>query len=151
MVEKDKNSIFGEYKISTEMKIVTYNILHGGDSNLEQALDCMKQMNVDMGIMTETKLQGFHTELYEGYQVVATWAKSRSQGGVALFYRRQSKLFHVEGTRKFGPNVIQQHWYPEGRNGGLWELIFHPVRKMGALWNTSQRRRLMDRLTYHSY
>jgi len=94
------------------MNICTYNILaaegRGSDgcNRLEQVMRCMRLMNIDLGILTETKLvQGCHTVSAEGYDIVASAAKSKHQGGVALFYRK-SKNFHVEGTRTFGPNVI---------------------------------------------
>jgi exonuclease III len=66
----------------------------------------MNQMNVDIGILTETKLtNGIHTRQLSGYQVYATLARSHSQGGVALFFR-DSPQWQVESIRLFGPNVI---------------------------------------------
>ena len=51
-------------------------------------------------------MQGYHTTWCEGYDIVATKAKSKHQGSVALCYRKLD-YFHVEGTRTFGPNVIR--------------------------------------------
>ena len=67
----------------------------------------MRMMNMDFGVLTETKLtNGIHTKKAEGYEIIATNAVSKHQGGVALFYRR-SKQWHIEGTKTFGPNVIR--------------------------------------------
>lgn len=40
-----------------------------------------------------------------GYTLSATEAKNTHQGGVALFYRKAAN-WHVEGVKRFGPNVI---------------------------------------------
>jgi exonuclease III len=90
------------------MNICSYNIMHGGNSRLNQALRCMRLMGMDLGVLTETKLvDGTYTREAEGYEVVATEAKSNHQGGVALFYRKTSENWVIEGTRPFGPNVIR--------------------------------------------
>jgi exonuclease III len=106
MVETVKKSMDKDHSIYSGMNICTYNIVAGGANRLEQAMRCMRTMNIDIGLITETKLQGYHTTLCEGYDIVATKAKSKHQGGVALCYRK-SDYFHVEGTRTFGPNVIR--------------------------------------------
>jgi exonuclease III len=90
------------------MNICSYNIMHGGNSRLNQALRCMRLMGIDLGVFTETKLvDGTYTREAEGYEVVATEAKSNHQGGVALFYRKTAENWVIEGTRPFGPNVIR--------------------------------------------
>jgi len=78
----------------------------------------MREMNVDLGILTETKL--YHTKYSnkscEGYLVKAI-VTERMKGGVALFYKRDSKGWSVESTKFFGPNIIRatlvsghKHW-----------------------------------------
>jgi exonuclease III len=90
------------------MNICSYNIMHGGNNRMNQALRSMRQMNMDMGIFTETKLtNGRYTREAEGYEVIATEAKSNHQGGVAIFYRTKGKSWVIEGTRCYGPNVIK--------------------------------------------
>jgi exonuclease III len=70
------------------------------------ALRAMNQMNVDIGILMETKLtDGIHTRQSSGYHVYTTSARSHSQGGMALFFRN-SALWQVESIRRFGPNII---------------------------------------------
>ena len=100
-------SLEGEDRIP--ISIVTYNIRSGRSGGLELALRAMKQMNVDFGILTETKLtDGIHTRSFEGYTVVATKALSPHQGGVAIFFR-ESNYWQVESVKKYGPNVISCH------------------------------------------
>jgi exonuclease III len=91
-----------------ETNICTYNIIAGGGNRLKQAMRTMEIMHIDIGILTESKLQeGKHTTRCNGYEIIANDAKSKYQGGVALFYRQNTKTFHVEITKLFGPNVIQ--------------------------------------------
>jgi len=86
--------------------IATYNICSGRAGRLELALRAADQMNLDLGILTETKLtDGVYTRNSSGYQVTATDAPSAHQGGVALFYR-DSEYWQVESVVKHGPNVI---------------------------------------------
>lgn len=86
--------------------IATYNICSGRKGRLELALRAAAQMNLDLGILTETKLtDGIYTRNSSGYQVVATDAPSKHQGGIALFYR-ESEYWQVESLVKHGPNVI---------------------------------------------
>lgn len=76
------------------------------NSRLETALRAMHQMNIDLGILTETKLNhGMHTRFSSDYHVRATTARSRHQGGIALFYR-DSPYWQVESVSNHGPNVI---------------------------------------------
>ena len=103
----------GDHKEYSELNICTYNIVAGGNHRIEQVMRCMELMNIDLGIITETKLQGKKafrfkgkTKGHKGYTVVPTEAKSKYQGGVALFYT-ESPYFTIEGTKTFGPNVIR--------------------------------------------
>jgi len=74
---------------------------------LNMALRAMDQMNMDFGLFVETKLtHDKYTKDCCGYTVYATKAKSSFQGGVALFYRSESKLWSIEGLCSHGPNVL---------------------------------------------
>lgn len=85
---------------------------------MNMVLRTMDYMHVDVGILTETKLtHEMYTKDCCDYLVLATKAASSHQGGVALFYRKQSDRFAVEGIRTHGPNVISctlvmgyRHW-----------------------------------------
>lgn len=88
-------------------RFCTYNIRHGGNSRMALALKCMSRMNIDFGILTETKLtRDTYAKHAYGYDLIATEAKSKHQGGVALFFRK-SPHYIMEGVRKYGHNVIR--------------------------------------------
>ena len=88
------------------IRLATYNIRSGRAGRLEIALRAMKQMNVDLGILTEAKLtDGIYTRYSSGYNVYATSARNHSQGGIALFYR-DSPYWQVESIKRYGPNVL---------------------------------------------
>ncbi len=90
-----------------KLSLCTFNIVAGSNARLEAALRMMRLMNMDIGVLTETKLvDGYHTRKTEGYDIITTEAKNHHQGGVALFYR-ESDEWHVKGTRSYGPNVIR--------------------------------------------
>lgn len=90
------------------LKLITYNIQSGRNGRLETALRALNSLNVDIGILTEAKLtKGRHTRYSYGYQVVATQARSASQGGVALVFRDSpTQGWQVESIRRYGPNVL---------------------------------------------
>ena len=57
--------------------------------------------------LTETRItSGIYPHDCCGYHIEASRAKSSSQGGVALFYRSDSRQWSIEGIRSHGPNVI---------------------------------------------
>lgn len=62
-------------------------------------------MNMDIAILTETKLPMYHTTNCEGYNITVSEAVSNSKGGVALCVQR-SRYFIVKGTKTHGNNVI---------------------------------------------
>jgi len=78
----------------------------------------MRLMNVDIGILTETKFSNDkYTKYAEGYTVIGTKTNGR-QGGVALIYRDRMDGWVLESTTQFGPNVIRatlvsgrKRWY----------------------------------------
>ena len=119
-----------------ELKLATLNIIDGRTNRLNAALRCMQQMNVDVGLLTETK---FHNDMFtkgaEGYTVTGTITEGNA-GGVALIHRTQ-KGWGLESTRTFGPNVIrttlvsgQRRWHiigvyipPSEENGETLDLL----------------------------
>ncbi len=63
-------------------------------------------MDVDFGILMETKITGgIYIQFLSNYSVFASDAISVRQGGIALFWR-SNKLYEIEETRVWGPNVI---------------------------------------------
>lgn len=89
------------------IRFITYNIRNAGGNNLNMVLRALNQMHIDFGILTETHLDHeMYTKFCCGYNVLSTKATSRFQGGVALFWRRSSRNWTIEGVKTFGPNVI---------------------------------------------
>jgi hypothetical protein len=65
------------------IKIGTFNMMSGANSRLALAMKAMRSMNVDIGILTETKLtDDFHPMKSNGYDIITTQATSRQQGGL---------------------------------------------------------------------
>ena len=88
------------------IKICTYNIMHGGGSRFTLALKALLHMNIDVAVLTETKLaEDTYTKGAYGYTVYATDNQHAKQGGVALIIKDSNK-FTIKGVKKFGINVI---------------------------------------------
>ncbi len=91
---------------SGSFTVVSYNIRNGHNGELESALQAMKQMGVDCGVLLETKLtKGVYTRLSSGYNAQSTHAPSKWQGGISLFWRT-SRTYEIEEVEMRGPNVL---------------------------------------------
>jgi hypothetical protein len=96
----------GEDDDIESIRIGTYNIRNGRAGNLEGSLRVMNKINMDIVLLTKTKLTNDqHTKRAFGYDVVAMKARSKAQGGVALIYR-ESEYWKVESVKRFGSDVI---------------------------------------------
>ena len=77
------------------------------NGGLESTLRGVSQVNMEMGIFQDTKLNnGVYTCNSDGSSVVATDAPSLHCGGVAIFYR-PSLRFAAKAVHQFGPNVVR--------------------------------------------
>jgi hypothetical protein len=84
----------------------SYNIQSGCKGGLESALQAMKLMGVNFGILFETKLtKGVYMCWSSGYHVQATHAPSAWQGGISFFWRA-SDLYEVKEVEMQGPNML---------------------------------------------
>jgi hypothetical protein len=91
---------------SGSFTVALYNIRSSRNGGLESALQAMKQMGIDCGVLLETKLtEGVYTRWSSGYNVQSTHAPSRWQGGISLFWRA-SETYEVEEVELHGPNVL---------------------------------------------
>jgi hypothetical protein len=87
-------------KERVNLRICTYNIIHGGNSSMALAMKTMKQMNIHMGIITETKLKdGMFTQSAHGYTIIATEGQNNHQGGITLSYQTENNQFIIERTK----------------------------------------------------
>ena len=86
--------------------LASYNIRSARSGNLESFFRALDQMNVDFGLLCETKLSvDRFTKFSSGYRVFASKASNPHRGGVALVYR-QSPYWQIESECVHGPNVI---------------------------------------------
>lgn len=101
--EVDKEKTEGKQR---RIKVATYNIKNGRNGRVESVLRALDQMNLDLALITETKLtDDKYTKLSSGYLVFATTAASPHQGGIALVHR-QGENWQVESEKCHGPNTI---------------------------------------------
>ena len=56
----------------------TLNIVGGRNNRLEMTCKELEQTGVDIALLTETKLRGYHTILLYGYDIAATKAAKRN-------------------------------------------------------------------------
>ncbi len=69
---------------SGSIAIAIYNIHNGQNGGLESALRGMDGMDINLGILLETKvMDGIYAWHLSGYSVVASNAHSANQGGIA--------------------------------------------------------------------
>jgi hypothetical protein len=72
----------GEDDDIASIRIGTYTIRNGRARSLEGGLRAMNKMNMDIVLLTETKLTNDqHTKKAFGYDLVATKASSKAKGG----------------------------------------------------------------------
>ena len=88
--------------------------MDGRGSRLQLACKVLQQLNIDIAILIEAKLNGRHTISSYGYDIMATKITHQSQGGVVIASRR-SKDWHLEGGEKFGSNVMKTTLVHDGR------------------------------------
>ena len=107
------NSVRTSSTVSAENKpkfsgitISTWNIVDGRSNRLELACNRLHRHNIDIALLTETKLNGKHTANAYGYSIVSTKCSNPHQGGVTLAYR-PSQFWHIESPVTFGDNVLR--------------------------------------------
>ena len=147
-ITQEIGDITVEKEVCGKLKVATLNIQDGRNNRLNAALRCMKQMNIDMGILTETKFSNDkYTKAAEGYTVVGTITDG-NKGGVALFYRDGADGWTLESIKSFGANVIratlvsgQKRWYiigayipPSEEDGGTLDAIAAAGESTNQRW-----------------
>ena len=123
--------------LSIDMRVGTLNVLSAREGNLEGCCRGLATMNIDVAVLTETKL---HNESYAkeafGYEVLASKAVSASQGGVALAIRKdRGKHWDVEDYKVYGPNVIACSWFSGTYRRRLIGVYIPPSEYDGATLN----------------
>jgi hypothetical protein len=91
---------------SGSIVVASWNICNGCNGGLESALTAMEAMDVNLGILMETKVTGgIYTQNLSGYSVITSDAPSAHQGGIAIFWQA-NKTYKVKDWRICGPNVL---------------------------------------------
>ena len=89
------------------LRIGTLNVRSCQGGNLEATLKNLQKMQVDVAVLTETKLTNDkHTVFHDGYSVCASKARRSLQGGVALIFTRSDPRFDMTLFRCWGPDVV---------------------------------------------
>ena len=119
------------------MRVGTLNIQSARGGNLEGCCRGLAALNIDVAVLTETKL---HNHLYTrqafGYEVLASTAASSSQGGVALAVRvDRGSSWDVEDNKTYGPNVIACTWVSGMTRRRLIGVYIPPSEFNGATLN----------------
>ena len=79
------------------LRVGTLNMRSAQGGNLEATIKSMKKMNVDIALLTETKLAtDRHTKSCFGYTVAASAARSSSRGGVVFIFKTKHPQFSIE-------------------------------------------------------
>ncbi len=91
---------------SGSIALASFNIQSGRNGGLEAALRAMDQLGVDIGFLMETKLTGgIYTRQSSGYDVLASTASCRAQGGLPSFggatFRMRSRRQEFGGPTLF--------------------------------------------------
>lgn len=95
----------GRRQSRKRVSVGTWNILDGRGDRLELACQRLARHNLDIALVTETKLCGFHTTCAYRFNIHATRCGNQHQGSVALLVAHRPE-WHVEGVQQFGANVI---------------------------------------------
>lgn len=92
------------------IEIATLNIRDGrgidGEAGLIAAVRALQKANIDLAILTETKISNeIYTKQCLGYDIACSTADGNS-GGVALISKTNPRGWHLESTQFHGPNVL---------------------------------------------
>jgi hypothetical protein len=93
---------------SEPLTMASYNIQSGCNGGLESALQPMKLMVVNFGVLLETTLtKGVYMHWSSGYNVQSTHAPSTWQGGISLFFGGgANERYEINEVELHGPNVL---------------------------------------------
>ena len=96
----------GRRQKHNDIRIGTLNIVSGRSNRLEMVCKKLKRYEIDLCILRETKLSGFHTVESHDFRIFATKVKNKNKGGVAMLYQR-SENFHIESPKGYGDNIVK--------------------------------------------
>ena len=89
-----------------DIRVRTLNIVSGRGIRLEMACRKLGRYEIDVCILTETKLSGYNTVKSSDFRIFATKVTNKSKGGVAMLYQK-SEHFHIESPKCYGENIVK--------------------------------------------
>ena len=89
-----------------QLRLCTYNVQSARADCLQQVARTLESTRVDLSVLTETKLQGYHARHAFGFDILATQSTSKFRGGVALLWKAHHPDLHIESEKTHGPNVV---------------------------------------------
>ena len=89
-----------------DIRVGTLNIVSGRGNRLEMACRKLGRYKIDVCILTETKLNGYHTVESSDFKIFAMIVPNKNKGGVAMLYQK-SEHFHIESPKCYGDNIVK--------------------------------------------
>ena len=89
-----------------DIRVGTLNIVSGRGNRLEMACRKLQRYKIDVCILTETKLSGYHTVELSDFKIFATKVTNKNKGGVALLYQK-SENFHIKSPKCYGDSIVK--------------------------------------------
>ena len=80
--------------------------MRGRGNRLEMVCKILQRYKIDICMLTNTKLCGYHTVESSGFSVYATKVKNINQGGVVIIYQKSDR-YHIESPKCYGDNIIK--------------------------------------------
>ena len=102
----------GADKKEEMIRFGSYNIRNGLNGSLESAMCGMAQVNIDLGILHETKITDIiYTRFLAGFCVVETDAPSRHRRASRFFFKSRNTF--CGGASDAQPNCVQLQYDDE--------------------------------------
>ena len=120
----------GRRQKHNDIRIGTLNIVSGRSNRLEMVCKKLKRYEIDLCILTETKLSGFHTVESHDFKIFATKVKNKNKGGVAMLYQRREN-FHIESPKCYGENIIKANLIHGGKRTVIIGIYIPPSEVNG--------------------
>ena len=85
-VSKRKTQEEGKRQGHHDIRVGTLNIVSGRGNRLEMVCKKLGRYEIDICLLTETKLSSFHTVESNKFKMFTTKVKNKNKGGVAMLY-----------------------------------------------------------------
>ena len=122
---------------SKTISVGTLNIVDRKGNGLELACNQLSGCNMDICILTETKLNDKHTTKSSGYNIISAKSKNIHQGGISIVNKTDNNNnWHLEGTKVFGQNVTKSTLVHNDQRTTIIGAYLPPSKISKLLWTT---------------